>query len=193
MMITGTNENDVELLQGVAQSDSRSIQQVYNTAFPRIDIMIRKSGGSRQDAQDIFQDAMMALFQRLHTSDFHLSCRLASYLQVVCRKMYLSRSRRKSMKSLDEITEFKEIGLDADYFDSLLRQDKQKLLYKHFNALGDDCKQILKLFFDRVPMKEIARQMGSTENYMKKRKFICKSKLMQRVQADPLYNEIVHD
>lgn len=193
MMLTGVHDRDVALLKGLKNSDASMIQEIYDMAFPRIDIMVRKAGGTRHDAQDVFQDALMALYQRLQGNDFHLSCKLTSYLQVVSRNLWKSKTRRKSMKSLDESTEMASIGADADFFAAILRRDKQRLLQKHFNSLGEDCKRILTLFFNRVPMKKIAEELNSTEGYMKKRKFVCKNKLIEKIKADPLYDELQYD
>jgi hypothetical protein len=63
-------------------------------------------------------------------------------------------------------------------------------MYKHFEALPDNCRKILALFFDKVPMADIAAELQSTEAYIKKRKFLCKSRLVEQIKADPVYKEL---
>ena len=40
-------------------------------------------------------------------------------------------------------------------------------------------------------MKEMADQLNITENYMRKKKFECKKKLIVQVKKDPLYIELM--
>lgn len=52
--------------------------------------------------------------------------------------------------------------------------------------LGDQCREILTLFLQKVPHAEIARRMGhNSENYSKKLKHICKERLIKNIQNDP--------
>ncbi|MCD4736448.1 MAG: hypothetical protein K8R53_10415, partial [Bacteroidales bacterium] len=51
---------------------------------------------------------------------------------------------------------------------------------------GKDCRQILKMFFAKHSLKEIAAVMGfSSTDYAKFRKYQCKEMLKKKILNDP--------
>lgn len=191
-MITTAHAQDAELLEGLKRSDNRSIDAIYAGCFNQVRIMVMKNNGSADDAQDVFQEAMVALYRRLHKDDFELTCKLSSYLHVVSRNLWKMQLRkRRGTKSLeDEVTEV--VDLDGFVEEQIEMAERYQLLYKYFDRLSDDCRKILELFFKKVTMAQIAQQVGSTEGYIKKRKFICKKRLVDAVKADPAYEELIN-
>ena len=70
--------------------------------------------------------------------------------------------------------------------------ERYRLYQKHFTNLGKDCQKILQLYFDKVPLKNIAQIMGfKSEKYAKKRKFKCKEYLIKSIKQDLEYNKIL--
>ena len=94
------------------------------------------------------------------------------------------------MTSQPESIENEVVDLDARVVERMEEGEKRNLMYKHFFTLSEDCKKILELFFAKTPMKKIAEMLETSESYVKKRKHICKTRLMQNVQNDPLFNEL---
>lgn len=192
-MITTTHAQDLPLLEGLREGKAGSIERIYEQCYRQTRMMIQKNSGTEEDAKDIFQDALMALYRRLKEGNFELTCKLSSYLQIVSRNLWRARIRnRPVMTTTDQIGD-EHVELDGSVIEEILGNDRRKLLYKHFDSLPDDCRQILGLFFKKTSMAEIASQMESTEAYMKKRKFICKSRLIEWIKADPLYKELLND
>ena len=63
---------------------------------------------------------------------------------------------------------------------------------KHFQKLGDECKKLLQLFYDKVPYKEIAKIMNyKSIGLVKKKKFKCKEFLLKSIREDPEYKLLV--
>ena len=79
--------------------------------------------------------------------------------------------------------------------DSEMEINEQYYLYrKKFAELGKDCKKILSLFLKKVSMAEIMKIMEhSSISYTKKRKFMCKQKLIRLIQGDESYQELKED
>jgi RNA polymerase sigma factor (sigma-70 family) len=191
-MITSAHTKDLPLLEGLRDGKADSIDRIYTACYRQVRVMITNNAGTEEDAKDIFQDAMMALYRRLQDDDFALTCKLSSYLQVVCRNLWLSRLRNQP-----EVTTTEKIGdelvqLDNTVIQEITSTDQRNLMYKYFEALPDDCRKILALFFDKVPMADIAEELKSTEAYIKKRKFLCKSRLVEQIKADPVYKELLN-
>ncbi len=178
------------LLEGILSADHRSIQRVYDQALPQVIRWIAENHGTEQDARDVFQEAMLALFRRLERGDFTLSCTLTSYLRIICRNLWLTRLRDAKKFQLSPLEDAEAADLSQDMLEQLGQTERQQLFFKHFDALGSNCRRILSLFFDKTPLAEIARKMKTSEGYIKKRKFECKEKLVKSIQRDPLFSEL---
>jgi hypothetical protein len=74
-------------------------------------------------------------------------------------------------------------------------QEKLRALYRyHFSRLSEDCQELLRLHFNRVPLEEIQRIFGySSEHYTSDRKYRCKQSLFRRILNDPQYRKILND
>ncbi len=191
-MITAAHTKDLLLLEGLREGKADSIDRIYTVCYRQVRVMITNNAGTEDDARDIFQDAMMALYRRLQDDDFALTCKLSSYLQVVCRNLWLYRLRNQpEMTTMEEIGD-ERVQLDNTVIEEITLTDQRNLMYKHFEALPEDCRKILAMFFDKVPMADIATALKSTESYIKKRKFLCKSRLVEQIKADPVYKELRH-
>lgn len=191
-MITTAHAEDLSLLNGLKEGRREATDEIYRRCYNQVRVMIMKNSGSSEDARDIFQDAMLALYQRLQQGDFNLTCKLSSYLQVMCRNLWRTKSRNVSMTTTTEKIDNEIVDLDARVLERMADREQRNLMYRHFNELSDDCKRILELFFSKTPMKEIAEKLETSEGYIKKRKHVCKSRLMENIQSDPLFNELIN-
>jgi hypothetical protein len=84
-----------------------------------------------------------------------------------------------------------EAEFDHDFSELVEKNERFKLYQKHFQLLGSDCQKLLQLFFDKVPLKQIAQIMGfSGEKYVKKRKFKCKEYLITSIKQDVSFRKL---
>jgi len=192
-MIKAQNRQDEQLLNGLLNADNQSITNVYDLALPSIIQWVKDNNGTEADARDVFQEALIALFQKLENGDFELTCTLKSFIRIMCRNLWLSRLRNKGKFKGSSLGDIEPVELDASMQEQIERSEKEQLFFKHFDALGENCQKILQWFFDKVPLKKIAENLNTSENYIKKRKFICKEKLVKAIQNDAIFNELKND
>ena len=188
--ITCTDPRDAELLHGLLANDRQRVGALYDEVMPHVHRYLVRAGAPPDTARDLGQEALVALFRRLRkTEPFALTCRLSSYLQAVARNLWLKQLRdRRDAAPLPETRE--PVDLDADVVANLERGAREGLLWRHLRALEAGCQTILRGFFAGTPLRAIAEQLGTSEGYVKKRKFVCKQRLVAAVQADPLFTEL---
>ena len=191
-MITTAHADDLPILEGLMEGQREATELVYSRCFNQVRIMIENHSGSEDDARDVFQDALIALYKRLHKSDFNLTCKLSSYIQIMCRNMWRSKTRNVQMTTSTDTIAHEVVDIDADVVEQMAGSARRNLMFKHFSELSEDCRKILEQFFAKTPMKEIAAMLDTSEGYIKKRKHVCKSRLMANVQSDPLFKELAH-
>lgn len=189
-----TDYTNLELLNGILRNDTIVLKYIYKNFYSKINFFIKKNSGDDDDANDIFQEAIIIIYRKLKANELALDCTFETYLYSICRYLWLKQLEKRKIEK-ENIKDNHEFNDDL-YDDSLDRvtdlNERYRLYQKHFANLGKDCQKILQLYFDKVPLKTIAQMMGfKSEKYAKKRKFSCKEYLIKSVKQDLEYKNIL--
>lgn len=189
--------SDDQILKGILRHDNIILQYIYKQYYYNINYFIRKNQGSEEDASDIFQEAIIIIYRKIKENDlvFEKSS-FNGYLFTVCRFLWLKQleKRRIERERLNETLPYQEDLYDENLNELVEKNEKYGLYQKHFSRLSTDCQKLLQLFFEKVPLKEIATLMGyKSEKYAKKRKFKCKELLVSRIKQDAEFKKIIED
>ena len=180
--------SDEELIQGIRRQDNQSLRFLYKNYFPVVEAHILSNSGSSQDAKDIFQEAVVVLFRKVQQNDFVLTSTLKTFLFAICKKMWLMhlRSRPPETDSIDH-----HDLPDDNESDEYTKSMQYGIYQKAFQKLKEDCKRLLELFLKKISLREIARVMKyKSEDYAKRRKFLCKEKLVEIIRNDPEFKNL---
>ena len=181
-------------LEAILEGDEKGIRKMYQDLMPLIISIILKNKGTTNDAQDVFQDALMIIYQKAQNGDIQSIGSFKGYFIGVCKYVWMNKLRRKHRQ---------DISIDSDHFhslpdhtsdmDQLLHQREMKKLFREKFALLEGWQQqLLELSFAGKSHKEIAEIMSfSSEGYTKKKKFLAKKRLIELIQSDPRYREII--
>ncbi len=184
----------LDLLNGILRNDTIILQFIYKNFYSKINFFIKKNSGDDDDANDIFQEAIIIIYRKLKANELVLDCTFDTYLYSVCRFLWLKQLDKRKVEK-EKIKDNHDYNEDI-YDDGLDKvadlNERYKLYQKHFTNLGKDCQKILQLYFDKVPLKSIAQIMGfKSEKYAKKRKFKCKEYLIKSIKQDLEYTKIL--
>lgn len=137
---------------------------------------IIKKGGTKTDAEDIFQESLLILCRKANESDFTLSSSLNTYLFGIANNLWNNQTRKNTPTPTDAIDEQAEEETDND--DE--RKDKAK---KALKALNQKCIEILQLFYyESKTMEEIASHFGfSSAKSARNQKYKCLEKAKQNL------------
>ncbi len=175
------------ILDGIKHGKREVIDFVYYECFPTIRFLITANSGNELDAEDIFQDALVIVYQKIHTNGLVLTSSFKTFLYSICRNLWLQKLDRKALRagflekeSLDNLQEILQLDIED------LEYEKYQIYQKHFLNLSKDCQKILRLFLNKISLEEIADIMGfKTAKYAKTRKYMCKEKLKNKILNDP--------
>lgn len=180
-------------LDRLRAGDRQQVESLYDQCFGMIANWIVKNSGTQKDAEDVFQDALVSLYQRAREPDFNLTCKLSTFVFSVAKNIWLYRLRTKGRHVATDfgVDDTLPQG-DMQLADELIETADQEHVYqRNFDKLSALCKQILTLFFNGYSMQEITRQMELTsDNATRKKKYHCKNELISLVERDPLYKEL---
>jgi RNA polymerase sigma factor (sigma-70 family) len=186
--------SNLDLLNGILRNDTIVLQYIYKNFYSKINFFIKKNNGDDDDANDIFQEAIIIIYRKLKANELVLDCTFETYLYSVCRFLWLKQLEKRKIEK-ERIKDNHDYHEDI-YDDGLEKvadlNERYRLYQKHFVNLGKDCQKVLQLYFDKVPLKNIAQIMGfKSEKYAKKRKFKCKEYLIKSIKQDLEYSKIL--
>lgn len=189
-MINYSNE---EILNGILRNDNVILQHIYKSFYYKVNLLVKKNNGDNEDANDIFQEAIIVIYRKLKANELLLSCSFETYLFAVCKYLWLKNlTRQKTEKDIIMENSSLESEYDIDFMEMADKNERYKLFQKHFQMLGSDCQKLLQLFFDKTPLKQIAQIMGfNSEKYVKKRKFKCKEYLVTSIKQDVHFKKLM--
>jgi len=176
------------LIEGIKSHSDMVISMLYRNHLPLITRYVVNNNGNKEDAKDIYQDALIVLYEKIQSTDQKNFDALA-YLTVVCKNLWLLKLRSKKKETNIEF-ELEEGNLMDEVLHDIKQIQQFEIYRKHFKNLGQKCQTILKLFFAKHSMNEIAKKLNTTEHYAKKSKYKCQKKLIENIRSDKKFKEV---
>jgi RNA polymerase sigma factor (sigma-70 family) len=166
---------ELSLLNGLANKDRHAVEVIYSNHFGMVQSLIINNNGSSEDARDVFQEAMIVLYERSRTPGFELNCQLKTYLYSVCRRLWLKRLNQAHryvphLNGLDDV-----VPVEEELEEHEKRNQEFQMMEKALIGLGEPCKSLLEAFYlEKKNMSEIAGSFGYTNpDNAKNQKYKC--------------------
>ena len=178
---------DEHIVKTIKKNDSENCNDVlkfiYKSFYPVIEKLVVTNMGNEAEAQDIFQDAVIAFYEQVKREDFMLTCSLKTYLYSISRNLWLKRlaKTRRTAGNVNDIENFIEVG---DSNEGSI--ENEKILLELIGKLDEGCRRILTYFYyDKLRMKEIMLKMNlESEQSAKNKKYKCMKHLMELVKTN---------
>ncbi len=167
--------SEADIISALRQGDSKALEIIYKQHYPAILHFIVQNNGTDQDAKDLYQEAVIILYEKLRQEHFLLTCQIKTFLYSVCRKLWLKRLREKG-KYFGKLEDFESfLPLEEDELG--IEENEQKLgsMAIAMEQLGEPCRTLLIDFYVRgLSMQDIAEKMGYTNaDNAKNQKYKC--------------------
>ncbi len=170
-----TTEQEQQLLKGLALSDKISIEKIYRENYSAIQSFVLNNNGSVDDARDIFQEAMVVLFEKSKLDTFSLNCQLKTFIYSICRRLWLKRLQQMGkFSSLIENLE-DTVAVEEDIEDHEKKNEDFNMMEHAMAKIGEPCKSLLDAYYlQKKNMQEIAGEFGYTNaDNAKTQKYKC--------------------
>lgn len=171
--------NEQVLLKGLANNDTKAIDAIYKDNFSMVQAFILNNNGSYDDARDIFQEAMITLYEKAKSESFVLTCQIKTYVYSVCRRLWLKRLQQagRYITQVEGMAETVPVEEDLDIQER--RNAEFAIMDRALNSLGEPCKSILESYYlQKKDMNEIAAAFGYTNSdNAKNQKYKCLMRL----------------
>ena len=182
--------NNEKIISGIRQKDTNTINWIYQNYFLPIENLITSNSGTRQDAQDVFQDVMLIIYRQIQNKDLILTCSFQTYLHSISKNIWFEDLRRKRKK----LKNIFHISSETQDFHPILDDVSQMIntIYnKSFDELSDRCRKILILHFLGEKSKEIMQSLNiSSSKVLKTKIYKCKKSLIESIIKSKDYEKI---
>ncbi len=167
--------NERTLLQGLARNDRKAVETIYKENYGTVQSLIINNNGTADDAKDIFQEAMIVLYEKARSGTFELNCLIKTYVYSVARRLWLKRLQQANRFNGEISGSEAAVSVEDDIGEHARRDAEFEMMEKAILSLGEPCKSLLEAFYlQKRNMQEIATSFGYTnaEN-AKTQKYKC--------------------
>ncbi len=188
--------SDKEILAGLRKRDNRILQYIYKNSFNPVKQLVLHNAGSESDAEDIFQEALIVIFQKLRDGQsFSLQSAFSTYLYSIARLLWLKHLREIKKIEIDPLNRDMEERIEFEEPLPVQDKDLRMAIYQRtLMKIPEDCQKILQLTGQDLSSSEIAEQLGfRSEGYVRKRRHFCKEYLVSKIKEDADYQAMMMD
>jgi RNA polymerase sigma factor (sigma-70 family) len=141
--------------------------------------LVINNNGSSDDAKDIFQEAMIVLYEKVRSGSFELNCQIKTYLYSVCRRLWLKRLQQLNRYSAPLGDTETVVPVEDEIEGHEQRNAEFEMMEKAINSLGEPCKSLLEAYYlQKQNMQVIAANFGYTNSdNAKNQKYKCLMRL----------------
>ena len=186
-MTAFTDKTILQLLRTSNQAENdRALQHLYTRHYRMIEQLVVKNSGGKEEAADIFQDALISFYNQIKQKDLQLTCAISTYLYSISRNLWLRKIRNRGRET--PLQDFHEhVETDENSLQSIIQNERSETIADLLGDMGEECQQILLCYYyERLRMREIKDRFGySSEQVVKNKKSKFMKKLREKVLTNP--------
>ena len=169
------------LSQGLLADRERALTRLYRQAFPAVRRLVQRQGGDEADAQDVFQDALVILYEQATGGTLTLTAAPGTYLVSTARNLWRHELRRRARLPHEPLPD--DPAAQPTPPEPAAEPDFAVLDY--VERLGAKCRNmLLSFYYFQQPLTQIAAAHGyRSVRSATVQKFKCLERLRESARA----------
>lgn len=179
--------NEQELINSLKTGNKTTLKNLYLLHKDTFSSFAKKFSGSKNEILDIYQDAIIILFEKAIDGKLdNLKCSLKTYLFSIGKNMIYNKLKENNKMVLMHSKPFNDVCEEDISFDVAPLNTYQKQLQTAFRLLGNQCKEILTLFYYQgYNLDEITITLGyEKKDVVKSQKSRCLKQLKSLIKKN---------
>ena len=176
-----------KIVFAIQQRDNRILfTLLYKNYYAMVKAIVKKYNGSKDDADDVFQEMLIVLIREIENGRVDERKDLKNFIYTISKNIYINMAKKNARQnSLNDIQE--SYIEDVPVKNHLEIQQSETLILDIIKQLGNTCYELLRsIIFENKRQEVIAKQMGlSDSNVVKTYKNRCKNKLIELLKNKP--------
>jgi RNA polymerase sigma factor (sigma-70 family) len=169
-----------------------SIKSIYRSHFDSLSWYVINNSGSRQDAEDVFQEVVVAFIDLVQKDKFRGESTVKTFLYSLNRHTWLNELKRRGRAlAREEKYEKGQEQTEPDTGHLIADREGKAEVMRLVGELGETCKKILLLFYyESLSMKEILDATEyENEQVVRNKKYKCLKQLEQMINEKPILKQ----
>ncbi len=169
---------DHRYIEALRKGDNLLLEELYENYSKTVTRWIMNNSGNMADARDIFQEAIIAMYNKACDPTYVLSCPIGGLLVQICKNKWIDQIRKKSKDTevrnieKERYTNEQETASQLEIIEE--EEIRQSKLEKAFAQLSDLCQKLLKLYAEGLKAEAIRVKMEMENvNTLYRRKNAC--------------------
>jgi len=170
---------DREVVLGILNNSEDMLNKLYKAYFAMVLQFILNNNGNEDDAKDVYQEAIIILYNKIKAGDFELSSKLKTYIYSVSRRIWLKKLTQQAKKA-GNIMDYEDVFAVEHDVEEHEEKDMQFVkMQDALDNLGEPCKTIIQDFYiHNLSMQDICEKFGYTNtDNAKTQKYKCLQRL----------------
>lgn len=175
---------------------NEAIKQIYGLYFESLADYVMNNNGTFQDAEDVFQEAVLAFADLVQRDKFRGESSVKTFLFSLNRHIWLNelKKRGRSLEREKKYEDKRELPI-TDVNALLAEKELREELINLVGQLGENCRKILTMFYyDNLPIKKILESLEyENEQVVRNKKQKCLQQLQKMILERPGLKNILHE
>ncbi|HVA98722.1 MAG TPA: sigma-70 family RNA polymerase sigma factor [Bacteroidia bacterium] len=154
-----------DILTDLKSNNNSAFGQLYKEYFSMVNRFVTNNSGRTDDAEDIFQDTMIVLFEKLKQDDFQLTASIKTYIMAISKNLWFKHLRNAN----------REIELTPSYENKFYEEINHAIeeeksysdkLQNYLDKITLHCKGLIHdMFFKEKNIEQIQKEYGYSSKH----------------------------
>jgi RNA polymerase sigma factor (sigma-70 family) len=181
---------DAELIAAISAGRelNDAIRYIYRQYSQATSSFIMQHGGSEQDADDIFQETVVAFIEVVQKGKYRGEASVKTFLNSIARNYWFNEIKKRDRSGLrDKQFELSRDKNEADVSHYISEMERKRQLRELVDQLGESCRKVLLLFYyENLSMKEMVEHLPyDNEQVVRNKKYKCLQALAGLIKDNP--------
>ena len=171
--------DDTRILAMIREGNEQALVMLYNANRTMIASYIARNNGTHADYEDMLQEALVILWEKVREGKFVYTAKLSTFLFATVKNIWLRRLARARREIPADLQLADTQDPVPSVLDTMIEEEETLAVRGALEKIGEQCKKLLKLFYwEERSMEEIAQLMGfANAETVKSKKYQCKKSL----------------
>lgn len=174
--------SDAKLYNLIKNGDESALVTLYQSNQRMITSYILRNSGTEDDAEDLLQEAVIIVWERIRSGRFEYSAQLSTFIFATVKNMWMRRLAKNRREIPTEIQDENVGSNEESAEEKMIDAERVNAVAIALQKIGEPCKTLLILFYwEECSTEEIAQRMKfANADTVKSKKYQCK-KMLEKI------------
>jgi RNA polymerase sigma factor (sigma-70 family) len=176
--------DDSRILESIRNGDESVLMELFHKNLRSIGSLVARTRGTQDDAQDVLQESLIILWERVRSNSFRYEAKLSTFLYGTAKRIWYHRLYKKRRETNLEDRTNDVPSEDLTPLEELEENERINAVRTAMEKIGQPCRRLLLMFYwEESSMETIAVQIGfANAETAKAKKYQCKKMLEKLVK-----------